>query len=576
MISLLPNQRFEVVPSTSVQLKYSSITAELLEYIETRPRTVTTNGYEAVASALPRILAPTVGGTSDRVVQSFQVAPVNSALTATVTLQIVTVPPMVVGVTWPGEQVQILDVLTIAAGNILLAEGGDAGWSIRLPAAASLLPVGTTAGDFLEWSGTAPYWSSVKITPFTVALGVTASVTPIAVTGSVNSYFEQNNQNTSAGTGASSDFVATANIGTASANFIDWGINGSGWTGTTWGAALDGYGYVNGGHLWLGTDTAGKNTYITAGGGAAGNVIGTFTSTGLSVTGLLSSSNGLTISAGAVSVPAGSISTAALTGTLAAAQMPAYSGDVSSAANTTVLTLAANIVTYAKLQQVAAVSIVGNPTGSLANAQGITLGATLAFSGSALQTAAHTGDVTTAANSFATTIAAGAVSLAKMANLAANSIIGNNTGSAAVPLALTAAQVNTLLGTPTLTAATNTFTGNAVWTGATSTLGFGAGNGGAVTQVTSRTTGVTLNKSCGEITLFAAIGAVTATSFTVTNSQVAATDNIVLNVKSATNKYLVFVTAKAAGSFEITFYTTGGVSSDSPVIGFTVLKSANA
>lgn len=56
-----------------------------------------------------------------------------------------------------------------------------------------------------------------------------------------------------------------------------------------------------------------------------------------------------------------------------------------------------------------------------------------------------TGDVTNTAGALATTIAAGAVSLAKMANLAANSILGNNTGSAATPIALTAAQVKTLL-----------------------------------------------------------------------------------------------------------------------------------
>lgn len=133
-------------------------------------------------------------------------------------------------------------------------------------------------------------------------------------------------------------------------------------------------------------------------------------------------------------------------GTLSAARLPAFgSGDVSFASGGGAGTIAANVVTYAKLQQVAAASLVGNPTGALANAQGVTLGATLAFSGAALQTAALTGDVTAAANSFATTIANGAVSLAKMANLAADSFIGNNTAAPATPLALTAAQAKILL-----------------------------------------------------------------------------------------------------------------------------------
>ena len=70
------------------------------------------------------------------------------------------------------------------------------------------------------------------------------------------------------------------------------------------------------------------------------------------------------------------------------------------------------------------------------------------------QTITLTSDVTgTGTGSFATTIASGAVSLAKMANLAANSIIGNNTGSPATPIALTTSQVNTLLGTLTTLAA---------------------------------------------------------------------------------------------------------------------------
>lgn len=93
--------------------------------------------------------------------------------------------------------------------------------------------------------------------------------------------------------------------------------------------------------------------------------------------------------------------------------------------------IANNAVTYAKMQQVAASSLVGNPTGALANAQGITLGATLAFSGSALQTAAITGDVTASANSFATTLATNVVSNAKFRQSAALSVVGNSTGSTA-------------------------------------------------------------------------------------------------------------------------------------------------
>lgn len=82
------------------------------------------------------------------------------------------------------------------------------------------------------------------------------------------------------------------------------------------------------------------------------------------------------------------------------------SGDVTGSGATAITTtIAANAVTYAKFQQVAASSLVGNATGSLANATGITLGSTLAFSGAALQTGAGTGDLSWSANSFVTTLA---------------------------------------------------------------------------------------------------------------------------------------------------------------------------
>lgn len=112
--------------------------------------------------------------------------------------------------------------------------------------------------------------------------------------------------------------------------------------------------------------------------------------------------------------------------------------------------------------------------------------------------------------------------------------------------------------------------------GATAGIGYATGAGGAVTQITSRTTGVTLNTISGAITMFNAAGSTTAATFTVTNSAVAATDTITLNQKSGTNLYNFIVTAVAAGSFNITFYTTGGTSSDAPVINFNVIKGVAA
>ncbi len=107
-------------------------------------------------------------------------------------------------------------------------------------------------------------------------------------------------------------------------------------------------------------------------------------------------------------------------------------------------------------------------------------------------------------------------------------------------------------------------------------LGYGTGSGGAVTQATSRTTGVTLNKTNGAITLVSAAGTATWQSFTVTNSTVAATDVVILSQKSGTDLYMLEVTAVAAGSFRISFATTGGTTTEQPVFNFAVIKAVAA
>jgi hypothetical protein len=105
-------------------------------------------------------------------------------------------------------------------------------------------------------------------------------------------------------------------------------------------------------------------------------------------------------------------------------------------------------------------------------------------------------------------------------------------------------------------------------------VGYAAGAGGTVTQGTSRTTGVTLSKRSGAITLFTAAGTSAYTSFTVTNTLVAATDTVIVNQKSGTNTYLTFVTAVADGSFRITFSSVSGTASDAPVFNFVVIKGS--
>lgn len=112
--------------------------------------------------------------------------------------------------------------------------------------------------------------------------------------------------------------------------------------------------------------------------------------------------------------------------------------------------------------------------------------------------------------------------------------------------------------------------------GATAGIGYATGAGGTVTQVTSRTTGVTINKVCGNITLVSAAGSASWQSFTVTNSAVAATDTVRVCQKSGTDKYMIHVTAVGAGSFEVTFATTGGTTTEQPVFNFIVIKGVAA
>ena len=113
----------------------------------------------------------------------------------------------------------------------------------------------------------------------------------------------------------------------------------------------------------------------------------------------------------------------------------------------------------------------------------------------------------------------------------------------------------------------------------TDKAGYITGEGGTVTQATSKATAVTLNKKCGQITMnAAALAADTTVTFVLTNSTIAVTDLLVLNHVSGgtAGSYLLNAQA-AAGSASINVRNvTAGSLSEAIVIGFAVIKAVIA
>lgn len=94
-----------------------------------------------------------------------------------------------------------------------------------------------------------------------------------------------------------------------------------------------------------------------------------------------------------------------------------------------------------------------------------------------------------------------------------------------------------------------------------------------VTQITSRTTGVTINAPVGSITLVPAANSATPSTFTVTNSFVAVNDVINISQQSGVDPRGIDITAVANGSFNVTSFSISGTTTESPVYNFTVEKA---
>ena len=116
---------------------------------------------------------------------------------------------------------------------------------------------------------------------------------------------------------------------------------------------------------------------------------------------------------------------------------------------------------------------------------------------------------------------------------------------------------------------------------ASGAIGYSAGTGGTVTQATSKSTAVTLNKLSGDITTpTASLGNAATVSFAVNNAQVQAGDVVIANVVSGNanpGAYQVWVEAIANGGFRVVLRNiTGTALSEALVVRFMVLRAANA
>jgi len=110
-------------------------------------------------------------------------------------------------------------------------------------------------------------------------------------------------------------------------------------------------------------------------------------------------------------------------------------------------------------------------------------------------------------------------------------------------------------------------------------LGYAAAAQGAVTQLTSKSTAVTLNKSMGKITMNNAELAGGSTAlFTLNNSTIGDNDVVVASISggATAGAYWPFVADKALGSATIGLYNnSGGSLSEAVVVNFVVIHGAS-
>jgi predicted ThiF/HesA family dinucleotide-utilizing enzyme len=107
-------------------------------------------------------------------------------------------------------------------------------------------------------------------------------------------------------------------------------------------------------------------------------------------------------------------------------------------------------------------------------------------------------------------------------------------------------------------------------------IGYSAAAQGTVTQETSKSTAVTLNKSAGRITMNnASLATATNATFTLNNSYLSANDTVILTIsggQATPGSYNVFANALGTGTVSISLRNiSGGSLSEAVIVNFAVI-----
>jgi hypothetical protein len=308
------------------------------------------------------------------------------------------------------------------------------------------------------------------------------------------------------------------------------------------------------------TGSNGNITITSTGGGNGGGV----TSVGLTPvsSARLTVTNSPIISSGTISIDLAATGVIAGGYTYPSVSVDEY-GRITSIANAA----SVGTVTSIGITPGTGIQVTGSPVTTSGNINITNTGVTRLNAGTGISLSGGNGNVT-----VSTTITGGTVTGVTVASttLTVSGSPITTTGTITINLPTTITLTGNITGGNLIS------TGRITSANATAGIGYATGAGGTITQGTSRTTSVTINKMSGAITLFSAAGTSAYTTFTVTNSTVAATDVIIVNQKSGTDKYQAFVSAVAAGSFAITFSDISGTTTEQQVFNFAVIKAVAA